>query len=177
MLPVMSRKEGSGSFPLANKTVIPSTSDGYASPPTQIVNQTPHIPGSYVAAALPIYNQVDDTTTNGFHSVLPTSNPSITYICRLGTGCPFPLNGTTTSIYLHLRDHGPIHKHRDRAPCPWLGCSKAMRWGNVARHIIERHLDVKQECVYCGKKYKRSGDRNAHLMVCIEVGSLTYPTG
>lgn len=62
-----------------------------------------------------------------------------TYTCPFGDGCTSPLEFTTAAIYDHLRVHGHVYSHRGRAPCPWLGCSKEMRWGNVARHIIERH--------------------------------------
>ncbi|KAI5999024.1 hypothetical protein EDC04DRAFT_1422608 [Pisolithus marmoratus] len=169
----MSRQGWSGSFCVSNYTLIPSAGDSYTSQPAQIVNQTLHVIDSHVATTLPIYNQaspVNDATANGFHSVLPANNPSATYACQLGNGCPSPLEGTTTSIYLHLRNHGLIHKHRERAPCPWPRCSKPMRWGNVARHIIECHLDVTKECMYCGKTYKRSVDLNAHMILCFGTG-------
>ncbi|KAI5999026.1 hypothetical protein EDC04DRAFT_1098030 [Pisolithus marmoratus] len=167
----MSRQRGSGSFPLISNTPISPAGNGYTSQPTQVVNQTFHFIGSHDAATLPIYNQappVNDATANEFHPVSPSNNPLATYTCQLVNGCPFPLEGTTTSIYLHLRDHGLIHKHRDCAPCPWPMCYSVMRWGNVARHIIEGHLYVTKECVYCGKTYKRSVDLNAHMVVCFE---------
>ncbi|KAI6155763.1 hypothetical protein BKA82DRAFT_50880, partial [Pisolithus tinctorius] len=82
--------------------------------------------------------------------------------CLLGDGCTFPLEGTTTSIYSHLRHHGLNYRHRDRAPCPWPECSKAMRWGNVARHILECHLHVRLQCTHCGKTYTRSEGLGAH---------------
>ncbi|KAI6025309.1 hypothetical protein PISMIDRAFT_340141 [Pisolithus microcarpus 441] len=96
-----------------------------------------------------------------------TGNPQRTYPCPLGSGCAVPLEGTTTSVYRHLRRHGLIHGHRDRAPCPWPGCHKDISWGNVARHIVERHLGVKLPCTFCGKLYTRKDSLNAHMRVCV----------
>lgn len=89
-----------------------------------------------------------------------------TYACPLGDGCPLPLESTTASVYVHLRLHGHVYNHRGHAPCPWPECSKEMRWGNVARHIIERHLWVKLQCVWCGRAYTRKGALAAHMNVC-----------
>ncbi|KAI6151619.1 hypothetical protein BKA82DRAFT_1001641 [Pisolithus tinctorius] len=107
-------------------------------------------------------------TAQWFRSVFLVGNPSGAYICPFGDGCTLPLENTTTSIYAHLRLHGHIYKHRDRAPCPWPGCRKETRWGNVARHVIERHLRVKSQCMWCGHSYVRSGALAAHMDVCIE---------
>ncbi|KIK16741.1 hypothetical protein PISMIDRAFT_251985 [Pisolithus microcarpus 441] len=89
-----------------------------------------------------------------------------TYTCPFGDGCTSPLEFTTAAIYDHLRVHGHVYSHRGRAPCPWLGCSKEMRWGNVARHIIERHLQVKLRCVWCGRTYARKRVLTAHMNIC-----------
>ncbi|KAI6105090.1 hypothetical protein EV401DRAFT_608027 [Pisolithus croceorrhizus] len=106
--------------------------------------------------------------------LLPTDGPrqkSInkmtvgTYVCPFGDGCTLPLESTTASIYAHLRLHGHVYSHRSHAPCPWPGCSKEIRWGNVARHIIECHLRVKLQCV-CGRTYARKGALVAHMNIC-----------
>ncbi|KAI6094158.1 hypothetical protein F5141DRAFT_416064 [Pisolithus sp. B1] len=126
-----------------------------------------------ISLVLPIYNEGLDNSTavKAFQPTHSTENPLIMYACPLGSGCTLPLEGTTASIYRHLRQHGLIHKHRDRAPCPWPGCSREMRWGNVARHVIESHLGVKAHCMFCGKGYARSKSFNAHMKACIGVAS------
>ncbi|KIM52614.1 hypothetical protein SCLCIDRAFT_74417, partial [Scleroderma citrinum Foug A] len=66
----------------------------------------------------------------------------------------------------HLRMHGHTHKDRQKARCPWAGCSRVMRWTNVARHIKESHLGVKVHCEKCGKAYKREETLAAHEKIC-----------
>ena len=93
-------------------------------------------------------------------------------ICQLAPGCTSPLEATTTSIRRHLRLHGHIHKERQKARCPWAGCSQIMRWTNVARHIKERHLGVKIHCEICGKAYRRKETLAAHANSCMKVFQL-----
>ncbi|KIM52616.1 hypothetical protein SCLCIDRAFT_546353 [Scleroderma citrinum Foug A] len=78
-----------------------------------------------------------------YHLPPPPPPPATTYACRLALGCTSPLEATTTSVRRHLRMHGYTYKDRQRAPCPWAGCSQEMRWTNVARHVIEIHLEVR----------------------------------
>lgn len=122
-----------------------------------------------ISAALPISNEGADNRAAaiGLWPAHSTGNLQRTYPCPLGSGCAVPLEGTTTSVYRHLRRHGLIHGHRDRAPCPWPGCHKDISWGNVARHIVERHLGVKLPCTFCGKLYTRKDSLNAHMRVCV----------
>lgn len=173
VLRIMFRPQGSDFNPyLVNSDApLPSVlNDGLLTQPAQTTYQTPHMIGSCTCGVLHICDQ-GNATENTFHSAspaLPAVNLSVTYTCPLGTGCTFPLEATTKSLYTHLPLHGHNYKHRDRAPCPWPGCSKVSRWGNVARHIIESHLGVKMECEYCGKTYKRRGDLKAHMKGCVE---------
>ncbi|KAI6035683.1 hypothetical protein EDC04DRAFT_2190120 [Pisolithus marmoratus] len=109
----------------------------------------------------------NSAAANRFRQTHPAGNPMITYVCLLKPGCTLPLEGTTTSVYRHLRQHGLIHKHRDRASCPWPGCPKEMFWGNIARHIVESHLGVKLHCMFCGKEYTRSENLHVHKKACI----------
>ncbi|KAI6119628.1 hypothetical protein EV401DRAFT_1486762 [Pisolithus croceorrhizus] len=111
---------------------------------------------------------------NGFQPAPLTGDLLITYPCPLGSGCAVPLEGTTTSIYRHLRGHGLIHNHRDRAPCPWPGCHREMRWGNVARHIIESHLGARLHCKFCRRSYTRVETLKMHMRVCV-VGTSGMP--
>ncbi|KAI6112799.1 hypothetical protein F5141DRAFT_741058 [Pisolithus sp. B1] len=122
-----------------------------------------------VSAALPISNGGADNSAaaKGFQPAHLTGDPPIAHPCPLGFGCAVPLEGTTTSIYRHLRRHGLIHNHRDRAPCPWPGCHRDMRWGNVARHIIENHLGVRLRCMFCRRSYTRLESLKAHTGVCV----------
>ncbi|KAI6039204.1 hypothetical protein EDC04DRAFT_2686535 [Pisolithus marmoratus] len=99
----------------------------------------------------------------------------MTYVCPFGDDCMLPLEGTSASVYAHLRLHGYIYNHRSHAPCPWPGCGKEIRWGNVARHIIERHLRVRLQCVWCGQTYTRRGALAAHMNTC-EVRRHLNPT-
>lgn len=172
VLRVMFRPQGNDfNRYLVNNPLLPFVlNDGLSTQPAQTTYQTPHVIGSCTCGVLHICDQ-GNATKNTFHSAspaLPAVNPSVTYTCPLGTGCTFPLEATTKSLYAHLPLHGHNYKHRDRAPCPWPGCSKVSRWGNVGRHIIERHLGVKMECEYCGKTYKRRGDLKAHMKGCVE---------
>lgn len=122
-----------------------------------------------VSAVLPTSNEGADNSaaTIWLQPAHSTGNPQRTYPCPLGAGCAVPLEGTTTSVYRHLRRHGLIHSHRGRAPCPWPGCRRDICWGNVARHIVERHLKVKLRCTVCGKLYTRNDSLNAHMRVCV----------
>lgn len=121
------------------------------------------------SAALPVFNwgADDSAAANGFQPAPLTGDLLITYPCPLGSGCAVPLEGTTTSIYRHLRGHGLIHNHRDRAPCPWPGCHREMRWGNVARHIIESHLGARLHCKFCRRSYTRVETLKIHMRVCV----------
>ena len=94
------------------------------------------------------------------------------HICQLAPACTSPLEATTASIRRHLRLHGNIHKDRQKARCPWAGCSRMMRWTNVARHIKERHLGVKIYCEICGKAYKRKETLAVHANNCMQVFQL-----
>ena len=99
----------------------------------------------------------------------PPSLPGTNYTCQLAPGCTSPLEATSTSIRRHLRTHGHTYKDRQNARCPWAGCSQAMRWTNVARHIKEIHLGVKVCCKKCRKAYKREETLAAHEKICIHV--------
>ena len=90
----------------------------------------------------------------------------VNYTCKIGVGCSLPLESTTRFIRLHLREHGYVHKDRERASCPWQGCGKEMRWTNVARHIMEAHLGDRLPCRNCGKLYKRKGALDVHIKKC-----------
>lgn len=158
----------------ANNPPLPSMPhDGHLMQPVHLVCK---MPGLCTCAVfpVPVYNQgapgpepLGETphdnivpayvTQTALDSVPPASNQPVTYVCPLGDGCSFLLEATTGSLYAHLPLHGHDHKHRDRAPCPWPGCSKTSRWGNVARHIVERHFAVKRQCKYPTKSYKRKG--------------------
>ncbi|KAI6165536.1 hypothetical protein EDD17DRAFT_171687 [Pisolithus thermaeus] len=179
--PVMSRpRENEFNSYFTINALLPSITQ-----PAQHVHRMPPAIGSRTRAVLPVYNggppgpeprrgipdnniMPADMTQTVFNSVLPTFNQPVTCTCPLGDGCTSSLEATTTSLYAHLPLHGHVYKHRDRAPCPWPGCSKISRWGNVARHILERHIAVKRQCKYCGKTYKREGDLKSHLKGCIE---------
>ncbi|KAI6013041.1 hypothetical protein EDC04DRAFT_2609433 [Pisolithus marmoratus] len=154
---------------LTSNTLPPSmTNSGHPTQPAQAICQTAHVVGPCTCALPLIYNQ-DNATESPFHSAPPAFNHSVTYPCPLGGGCTSLLEATTKSLYAHLPLHGYRHKHRDRAFCPWPKCSRPSRWGNVARHIIERHFGVKTQCKYCGKTFKRNGDLKSHMRSCTEV--------
>lgn len=172
---VMSKSQGHEFNPyyFTNNVPLPSMPhDGHLVQPVQFVCR---MPGLCTCAVLPVYNQgapapeplgetphdniipTDNVTQTALDSVPPASSQPVTYVCPLGDGCSFLLEATTGSLYAHLPLHGHDYKHRDRAPCPWPGCSKTSLWGNVARHIVERHFAVKRQCKYRTKPYKRKG--------------------
>ncbi|KAI5990231.1 hypothetical protein EDD15DRAFT_1189184 [Pisolithus albus] len=154
--------------------------DGHLVHPAQFACQ---MPGLCTCAVFPAYNQgaqgpellgetphdniIPADVTQTALELPPASNHPVTYVCPLGDECSFLLEATTGSLYAHLPLHGHDHKHRERAPCPWPGCSKTSRWGNVARHIIERHFAVKRQCKYPTKAYKRKGKSHAKGSIVI----------
>ena len=114
-------------------------------------------------------SDVQPAHASGSHFQLlpyPPPAPIVNYTCRLGVGCSLPLESTTRSIRSHLREHGYVHKDRERASCPWQGCGKEMRWTNVARHIIEAHLGDRLPCRKCGKLYTRKEALDVHIKKC-----------
>ena len=96
----------------------------------------------------------------------PPPAPVVNSTCKIGLGCSLPLESTARSIRSHLREHGYVHKDRERASCPWQGCGKEMRWTNVARHIKEAHLGDRRPCKKCGKLYTRKEALDAHTKKC-----------
>ena len=96
----------------------------------------------------------------------PPPAPLVDYTCKIGVGCSLPLESTTRSIRSHLREHGYVHKDRERASCPWQGCGKEMCWTNVSRHIKEAHLGDRLPCRKCGKMYTRKETLDAHTKKC-----------
>ncbi|KAI6012825.1 hypothetical protein EDC04DRAFT_727306 [Pisolithus marmoratus] len=103
------------------------------------------------------------------------NNTTILPVCPWEAGCTLPLGITTGSVYAHLRVHGFIRKHSDRTRCPWPLCSQGMLWGNVARHILERHLGMRVQCIFCGHTYTRNEVLQVHMVVCMEVSHLAHP--
>ncbi|KAI6140990.1 hypothetical protein BKA82DRAFT_922290 [Pisolithus tinctorius] len=89
-------------------------------------------------------------------------------VCPWVIGCTIPLEDSTGTVYAHLRTHGFIRRHTDRAPCPWPLCPQEMQWRNVARHILERHIQVRVQCTICGNIYTRNETLQAHMYVCME---------
>lgn len=94
------------------------------------------------------------------------SVPAQIYNCHLAPECMLPLEATSSSIADHLRTHGYEYKHRQRARCPWAGCSQELWWTNVTRHIKGSHLGVKIRCERCGKEYKRKETLAVHMTKC-----------
>lgn len=119
---------------------------------------------------LPHMNPHDNTTTTLFQSIHAPVNPMGTLgQCPWESACTLPLVDTTGAVYAHLRAHNFIHKHRVRAGCPWPLCSQEMQWGNVARHILERHLRIRVQCTFCGHTYTRNDALQTHMDVCMEI--------
>ena len=96
----------------------------------------------------------------------PSPSQAPRNVCKIGAGCPLLLECTTAFIRCHLREHGCVHKDRERAGCPWQGCGMEMRWTNVARHIKEIHLDVRLPCWKCGRGFKRKETLEVHTNKC-----------
>ena len=96
----------------------------------------------------------------------PPLAPLVDYTCNIDVGCSLPLESTTGYIHSHLREHGYVHKDRERASCPWQGCGKEMHWTNVTQHIKEGHLCDCLPCKKCGKMYTRKEALDAHTKKC-----------
>lgn len=107
----------------------------------------------------------NNTTTPWSQPVHAPGNPMGTSGCPWESACALPLGDTTGLVYAHLRAHNFIHNHSARAGCPWPLCSREMRWGNVARHILERHLRMRVQCVFCGHTYSRNEALQTHMNV------------
>ncbi|KAF8554906.1 hypothetical protein OG21DRAFT_1508298 [Imleria badia] len=69
--------------------------------------------------------------------------------------CALPLEGSAQSIRLHLRMHGHRHAQRQVVQCPFMGCSDALQWMSIPRHIKSIHLGVRFRCPNCDKQYTR----------------------
>ncbi|OAX38515.1 hypothetical protein K503DRAFT_157565 [Rhizopogon vinicolor AM-OR11-026] len=88
---------------------------------------------------------------------------------------PCQWNGCTMHIAL---EHKHVAKHfqqrhgintsatseeAQKMSCLWLGCSDAqMKPGNIARHVLSAHLEVKWNCLTCGKPYTREDAFRRH---------------
>lgn len=79
-----------------------------------------------------------------------SGQPAVVYECKLqGALCGMSVEGTTSAISAHIRWHGITGPDNASQRCSWGGCSKMLKKGSLARHIIS-HLEVKARCSVCG---------------------------
>ncbi|KAG2127720.1 uncharacterized protein EDB93DRAFT_1055689, partial [Suillus bovinus] len=74
----------------------------------------------------------------------------VVYECKLeGVPCGMFIEGTTSAVSAHLREHGITGPDNASTSCPWAGCYKTLKRGGMTRHILT-HLGVKLCCSVCG---------------------------
>ncbi|KAG2134196.1 uncharacterized protein EDB93DRAFT_851188 [Suillus bovinus] len=93
-----------------------------------------------------------------------SGQPVVVYECKLqGAPCGTTVEGTTTAISAHIRQHGITGQDSaNKRRCSWGGCSKMLKKGNMARHILA-HLGVKVCCSACGVVKSRRYILRAHI--------------
>lgn len=98
-----------------------------------------------------------------FHRVERCGHPLVVYECRLGAvPCGMFVEGTTTALSAHLREHGVPGPDNASTSCSWAGCSKTLKRGAMPRHILT-HLGVKACCSVCGVVKCRLDLLRAHI--------------
>ncbi|OJA15875.1 hypothetical protein AZE42_12682 [Rhizopogon vesiculosus] len=92
-----------------------------------------------------------------------SGQPAVVYKCKLqGVPCGLHIEGTTSAVSTHLRGHGITGPGNARTSCIWGTCSKTLRRGSMARHILT-HLGVKVRCSVCGAVKPRHDIFRAHI--------------
>ncbi|KAG1739871.1 uncharacterized protein EDB91DRAFT_1134218 [Suillus paluster] len=92
-----------------------------------------------------------------------SGQPVTVYDCELqGTPCGMCMEGTTGAVSAHLRGHGMTSPDSAITICTWGGCSKTLKNGSMARHILA-HLGVKVRCSVCGVVKCRHDILRAHI--------------
>ncbi|KAG2338841.1 hypothetical protein BDR05DRAFT_968837 [Suillus weaverae] len=106
-------------------------------------------------------------TVNVDHETLfrveQSGQPVVVYECKLqGALCGMSVEGTTSAISSHIRGHGITGPDSASKRCSWGGCSKMLKKGSMARHILA-HLGVKVRCSVCGVVKCRHYVLRAHI--------------
>ncbi|KAG2342468.1 hypothetical protein BDR05DRAFT_964071 [Suillus weaverae] len=92
-----------------------------------------------------------------------SSQPVVLYKCQLqGILCGLYVEGTTRAVSAHLRRHGITGPDSTSIICTWGGCSKTLKKGSMARHLLT-HLGVKVRCSACGVVKCRHDLLRAHI--------------
>jgi hypothetical protein len=87
-----------------------------------------------------------------FLQVERSGQPVVVYECKLhqqGVSCGLCMEGTTSAVSAHLREHGIPSSDDSNTSCTWGTCSKTLKRGSLTRHILA-HLGVKVRCSACG---------------------------
>jgi hypothetical protein len=100
-----------------------------------------------------------------FVRVQQSDQPVVVYECKLqGVPCGMSVEGTTTAFSAHLRrQHGMTGPDNASISCRWGSCSKTIKRGSMARHILT-HLGVKVRCAMCGVVKCRRDILRAHII-------------
>jgi len=100
-----------------------------------------------------------------FVRVQQSDRPVVVYECKLqGVPCGMSVEGTTTAFSAHLRQqHGMTGPDNAGISCTWSSCSKTIKRGSMARHILT-HLGVKVRCAMCGVVKCRRDILRAHII-------------
>lgn len=92
-----------------------------------------------------------------------SGQPDVVYECKLqGALCGMSVEGTTRAISAHIRLHDITGPASASKRCSWGGCSKVLKKGSMARHILT-HLGVKVCCSVCGVVKCRHYVLRAHI--------------
>ncbi|KAG2150926.1 hypothetical protein DEU56DRAFT_908560 [Suillus clintonianus] len=77
-----------------------------------------------------------------------SGQPIVLYECQLqGNSCGLHVEGTTSAMSAHLRTfHSITGQDSTSAICTWGGCSKTLKKGSMARHLLT-HLGVKSHAI------------------------------
>ncbi|KAG2071861.1 hypothetical protein BDR04DRAFT_1230802 [Suillus decipiens] len=111
-----------------------------------------------------------------FCRVEQSGRPFVVYECKLeGIPCGMFVEGTTSAVSAHLRRHGITGPDSANTSCPWSGCSKILRRGGMARHILT-HLGVKVRCSVCRVVKCRLDLLRAHIRSSESCGSAHIDT-
>lgn len=98
-----------------------------------------------------------------FLQVERNGRPVIVYPCKLqGDPCGLFVEGTTSAVAAHLREHGITGPDNSSTCCTWERCSKSLKKGSMTRHILT-HFGVKVRCSACGVIRCRHDLLQAHI--------------
>ncbi|KAF9221007.1 hypothetical protein BS17DRAFT_786343 [Gyrodon lividus] len=102
------------------------------------------------------------------------------YRCNWGVrSCGKWIEGNSTSIRAHIRDHGVVVKDGERTHCRWGNCGMEVLFSNVARHVMSQcHLGIRMGCSrpLCGFTATREYIMEKHRNDCEPCAGATTVT-